>query len=131
MSATKYIECPYNKALIFLLDNKPETEVVVEKYEPWSDWSSCSAQCGAGHQIRVRPCKVNSPNCTPLQQSQSCVAAAPCQPAATVQGKLAVCSIVNRMLFLEHYIFLNIPYLLQYSNKSYYLLCYIIIENII
>jgi len=56
--------------------------VAVEKYEPWSDWSACSAQCGTGHQIRVRPCRVTAQDCTPLQQSQSCVVAAPCQPLA-------------------------------------------------
>ncbi|XP_065054286.1 uncharacterized protein LOC135683065 isoform X9 [Rhopilema esculentum] len=78
-------------------DNKPETEVVVEKYEPWSDWSSCSAQCGAGHQIRVRPCKVNAQTCTPLQQSQSCVAAAPCQPAGTVQASPQVVQTVPQV----------------------------------
>jgi len=60
-------------------DKGPAVEVVVEKYEPWSDWSACSAQCGTGHQIRVRPCKVTAQGCTPLQQSQPCVASAPCQ----------------------------------------------------
>lgn len=72
--------------LASFLDNKPAVEVAVEKYEPWSDWSACSAQCGTGHQIRVRPCKVTAQDCTPVQQSQPCVAASPCQPAAPVQG---------------------------------------------
>lgn len=65
--------------------SKPSVEVVTEKYEPWSDWSSCSAQCGTGHQIRVRPCKVNyQSSCAPLQQSQACSAAVPCQTGQVV-----------------------------------------------
>ena len=72
---------------MFSLDKEPAVEVAVEKYEPWSDWSACSAQCGTGHQIRVRPCKVTAQDCTPVQQSQPCAAAAPCQPAAPVAGK--------------------------------------------
>ncbi|KAG7281606.1 hypothetical protein CRUP_033716 [Coryphaenoides rupestris] len=44
-------------------------------YQPWSQWSSCSASCGSGQMMRTRPCqeKEGGPPCSDTEQTDSCM----------------------------------------------------------
>ncbi|XP_056155186.1 SCO-spondin [Lampris incognitus] len=44
-------------------------------YEPWSQWSSCSASCGHGQRTRTRPCQdvEGGPSCHDTNQTESCI----------------------------------------------------------
>ncbi|CAL8292204.1 unnamed protein product [Lota lota] len=55
-------------------------------YQPWSQWSACSASCGRGQRMRTRPCQKQEggPPCGDTEQTDSCL-----QPACPAGCELS------------------------------------------
>ncbi|CAK6980748.1 LOW QUALITY PROTEIN: SCO-spondin, partial [Scomber scombrus] len=50
------------------------TKLPCPVYEPWSQWSTCSASCGRGQMTRTRLCQdtKDGPSCADTKQTESC-----------------------------------------------------------